>query len=769
MTHDRSGDASPRRAAPGTSLASPAPPRSAEALAQLRAALGVADASAFAALGSEVRSQVLATGSVLFREGDPSDAMYLVVRGELEVTVENPEHGSMVVGRIGPGEPVGEMQILSGGRRTATVVATAESELARIERAAIALLASRDPGAMSHLADGIRRRVRRNQLAAILPSLLGSVDEAMLRDVEAAVTWMTLSRGTVLFEEGDPGDRAYILVSGRLQASVRDAAGRDRVVGEIARGEVVGEMALFTGEPRSARVRALRDSELVSLDRPAFERLIAGRPQTLLGLTRLVVQRLRRAQGSAPAESAAKTFAVVAADPGVPLADFTRRLAAALGEVGSTLHLAAADLDRHLGTPGLAQVAPDDPHAPRIASWIDEQETRYRCVVLEADSTASAWSARCVRQADRLLVVGRAGDDPTPGETERQLCAVDATTAAVPTSLVLLHPPETRLPADTRRWLEGRSLLRHHHVRVDDQESVARVARFMAGRAVGIALSGGGARGFAHIGVLDAIREAGIPIDAIGGTSMGAVIAAECALGWDAPTMARQNQAIFGRWRRDLTLPLLSILGGHRSSARLRESIGDVQIEDLWLPYFCVSSNLSRAQMMIHRAGRLWLGLRASTSLPGILPPVAHEGDLLVDGALLRNLPADVMREAIGGGTIIAVDVSAETDMQHEHPYQDSISGWRILWSRLNPFTQALPVANIAAVLQRSAELASVVMQREALLRGIDLYLRIPVQRFGMLDFHQASDIIAAGHRAAREKLAEWQTTTADLVPEQRT
>jgi NTE family protein/lysophospholipid hydrolase len=516
-------------------------------------------------------------------------------------------------------------------------------------------------------------------------------------------------------------------------------------------------------------VRALRDSELVSLDRPAFETLIAGRPAALLGLTRLVIQRLRRTQGSTPAESEARTFAVIAAGPGVPLADFTRRFAAALGELGSTLHLAAADLDRHLGTPGVAQILPDDPQAPRIASWIDEQETRYRFVVLEADVTASAWSARCVRQADRLLVVGCAGDDPTPGETERQLCAVDGTTVAVPTSLVLLHPPETRLPAGTRRWLEGRALLRHHHVRVDDQESVTRVARFLAGRALGIALSGGGARGFAHVGVLEAVREAGVPIDVIGGTSMGAVIAAECALGWDAPTMARQNQAIFGRWRRDLTLPVLSILGGQRSSARLRESIGDVQIEDLWLPYFCVSSNLSRAEMMVHRAGDLWLSLRASISLPGILPPVAFEGDLLVDGALLRNLPADVMREVMGSGTIIAVDVSAETDMQHEHPYQDSISGWRILWSRLNPFIRTLTVPNMAAVLQRSAELASVVMQREALLRGIDLYIRIPVNHFGMLDFHRASEIIAAGHRVAREKIAEWRAAAAGLVPEERT
>src|SRR5262249_62385853 len=121
----------------------------------------------------------------------------------------------------------------------------------------------------------------------------------------------------------------------------------------------------------------------------------------------------------------------------------------------------------------------------RIPSGVAEQGARYRFVVLAADATASAWSARCVRQADRLLVVGRAGDDPTPSETERQLCALDGTAAAVPTSLVLLHPAGAGLPSGTGRWFEGRSLLRHHHVRVDDPESPAPVARFLAARALG--------------------------------------------------------------------------------------------------------------------------------------------------------------------------------------------------------------------------------------------------------------------------------------------
>src|SRR5262249_54855251 len=192
-------------------------------------------------------------------------------------------------------------------------------------------------------------------------------------------------------------------------------------VGEIAPGEVVGEMSIFTGEARSARVRALRASSLVSLNRAAFERLIARRPEMLVELTRLLIQRLRRAQSGSPAESPARIFAVIAPGPEVPRADFAHRRAAARAQLEPTLRISAADLDRHLATPGLAQAEPDDPAGARIASWIDEQEMRHRFVVLEADASASAWSARCVRHADRLVVIGRAGDDPSPGTSERAL------------------------------------------------------------------------------------------------------------------------------------------------------------------------------------------------------------------------------------------------------------------------------------------------------------------------------------------------------------
>ncbi len=755
--------------ATGGAVAVPAPregqpPAPGGALEHLGAALGMPDTESLSALRSEISVQVLPAGAVLFREAEASDAMYVVLQGELEAIVAGLERRAIVVGRIGPDEPVGEMQVLTGGTRTATVRAIVETAVVRVSRRAVERLALESPGAMREVAAAIARRMRRNQLVAILPGLFGALDEPQLREIEASVEWLALARGATLFEQGEPGDRAYILVNGRLQASVRNPAGIETIVGEIVRGEIVGEMAILTGETRSARVRAQRDSELVSLARPAFERLVARYPQLLLSLTRLVVHRLREAQSGRAAESPARTFAVVPAGPAVPLAEFTRALVAALGALGPTLHVAAGDLDRLLGTPGLARSPAADPRATRVASWIDEQELRHRFVVLEADAGGSPWSVRCVRQADRVLVVGRAGDDPTPHADERALVGDAGASVGPPASLVLLHPADTRRPSGTGRWLEPRRLLRHHHVRDGDAAGVARVARYLAGRAVGVALSGGGARGFAHVGVLEALAETGLPVDMIGGTSMGAVIAAEYALGWDAATMARRNLGIFGSWRRDLTLPVLSLLGGRRSRARLCDAIGDVQIEDLWLPYFCVSSNLSRAAMVVHRTGSLWRSVRASAGLPGILPPVVRDGELLVDGALLRNLPADVLRDLMGEGTTIAVDVSVETDMESEYPYEDSISGWRILWDRWSPFTRSRAVPSMAVVLARSAELASVAMQRESLLRGVDLHLRVPLREFGMLDFHRAADIIATGLRVAREELAAWRRLAAGEV-----
>jgi NTE family protein/lysophospholipid hydrolase len=525
-------------------------------------------------------------------------------------------------------------------------------------------------------------------------------------------------------------------------------------------------MAILTGETRSASVVALRDSDLVMLDRSEFDHLIAKYPQLLRALTKLVINRLRRTQSGNPPDNGVRIIGVVAAGSDVPLADFAQQLASALAPYGASRCLRSEDVDGLLGTPGIARTPANDPGAARIAGLIAAEEARARFVLLVADADGSPWSKRCVRHADRILLVGRAGDNPAPGTVERDLLANAGKRATLPTTLVLLHPQATEQPQGTRQWLEPRRLAGHHHVRTGVVADIERVARFITGRAFGVALSGGGARGFAHIGFLQALTEAGIPIDMIGGTSMGAMISCEYVLGWDADRMIQRNKAVFVKWWMDMTVPIVAILHGRGSNARLRRAVGDIRIEDMWLPYFCVSSNLSRAEIVVHRDGPLWLALRASGGLPAMFPPLVHNGDLLVDGAFLRNLPADIVRQLTGGGTTIAVDVSSECDMQFEQAYVDAISGWRIIWNRLNPFARKFTVPNLGAVLQRAAQIASVIMQRDALLRGVDLYVRLPVQGFGMLEFEAAPDIIKTGYDTGRAAIAKWMADRPRSAPD---
>jgi predicted acylesterase/phospholipase RssA len=286
-----------------------------------------------------------------------------------------------------------------------------------------------------------------------------------------------------------------------------------------------------------------------------------------------------------------------------------------------------------------------------------------------------------------------------------------------------------------------------------------RLARRLTGRAFGLVLGGGGARGFAHIGVIRALEEAGIPIDMVGGTSMGALIAAGYALGRDHEAMVKLAQT-FGSSHQllDYNPPLVSFLAGHKVSRVLKLLYGETHIEDLWRPYFCVSTNLTQAKPMVHRQGPLWKYVRASSAAPGIFAPVLDEGDVLVDGMLVNNLPIDVMREQCGEGIVAAVNVSLERDLTTDYNFGDGVSAWEVLWSRINPFAPRVKAPTLFATLLRANEVNSVYLKRTQE-RLADLYFRPPVEGFAALNFSAYEQIIAIGYRDAQQTLAAWQAS----------
>ncbi len=553
----------------------------------------------------------------------------------------------------------------------------------------------------------------------------------------------------MLFRSNDPGDALYIVINGRLSVTVTDAHGGTTVVGEASRGETVGEVGLLTGSPRSATVTAVRDTDVVRLSQATFERLHARYPRVMVQLSRIIARRTQQLVRSArPTTARAATFAVLQISPSAPHARFVERLVAALAAHGPTIQLDSARIDRAFGLSGGAQIDADDPMDVALVGWLAQQEAEHRYVVYEAASLWSSWTQRCLRQADRIVLLGDASDPPAIGAVEELLWRSGV---RVPVDLVLMQRDDCVQPSGTMAWLAQRRVHAHHHLRMRNDQDWRRLVRRLTGRATGLALSGGAARGHAHVGVIRALDEAGVEIDLIGGTSMGALVGALLAMGATAPRMVDLARSFSARHKLfDLTLPLVSFLASARVTSILRALYSDVQIEDLWRPFFCVSSNLTSAAPLVHTTGPLWRALRASTAIPGIFAPVLDEGRILVDGGVLNNLPIDLVRERCEDGVVIGSNVTPLEDRAHRYRFSTAVSGWKVLFSTFNPFARQIEVPSLFETILRTVDVNIAQRMQSLSFRQLaDVLIQPQVNRFGMLDFDAYAELIAIGYQAA--------------------
>ncbi|MCA1579805.1 MAG: cyclic nucleotide-binding domain-containing protein [Acidobacteria bacterium] len=597
---------------------------------------------------------------------------------------------------------------------------------------------------------------------AVLASteLFGSLDASDLERLGPELEWLRLPGGELLFQQGEIGECLYVVVNGRLRVLRERPNASDLVLGEIGYGETVGEMALLTGARRSATVRAVRDAELLRLSEESFNRLLATHPQMTMLLARRIITRYQHSmQGSQIAGAGTvATIALVPAGPGTSIAGVARSLTTALEAIGPVLHLDSARLDRELG-PGASQIPKDHSRNHAIVSWLNEQESKYRFLLYEVDTAPSAWTSRCIRQADRVLLVARSDGAPELGAVEIAMSRQGADLTRK--ELVLLHPAREAIYPGTSKWLAERRIDRIHHVVEDGPKDYDRIVRFLTGRATGVVLGGGGARSFAQIGMLKALAEAGVTIDLVGGTSMGAFLGAQVAMGWSIEQMLEYNKRT---WRnrhpiRDYTFPYIALISGRRFTKVGRDLYGEAQIEDLALNYFCCSSNLTRATVMVHRRGTLWRALGASIAVPGLAPPLFENGDLFVDGAMLDNLPIDIMREACDG-PVVAMDVSPAVDLAVDPNLREGPSAWRMTYRRFRPVAgETFRLPSIMEILSRASSLGSVA-QVERLKRQANLYLQPPLDQYSIFSFKSIEELAQAGYDYASPAIQEWKAAT---------
>ncbi len=707
------------------------------------------NAPAFEILRREASSISLGAGQLLYRVGDPADSLYVVLDGRVrvEVPMADPD-GTEVLAELEPAEVIGELALLRGKPRSAQVRAVQEANLVRIRKATLDRMLAQDAEFGKKLEGMAARRMAGVQIASV--HLLAGTERAFGPSADLESNWLRLGAGETLVRQGDPPDFLYVSVSGRLEV-VRERPGQeDEVLDLLPPGAILGELALLAGDPHPATVRAVRRSEVVRVSRAQYLSVLEKQPEAAQQIFRRLAPRLL--PQAAPRARGRTNICVIACVParrGKAYERFVAMFAESLSRFGATSVLGGRWLEQRS-----ADLSDGSRSERRLAEWIQELENKNRYVVVDCGTPHASWNKTCLMQADVILVVTDADDDPEPEELEQSLYSGELA-PRTRRELVLLHSGRSRLPDDTRRRLAARPVSAHHHLAAGDTADAGRLARVVTGNSVGVVLGGGGARGYAQIGVLKAMCELGIPVDACGGTSFGALIAAQVAMGRDLERIVEvfggpSSKGLPGRGiLRNLTPPFASFASGRGYVRALKSWFGESDIEDLWLPFFSVSASLTTRRPIIADQGPLWLALRSTSSLAGILPPVRAGGELLVDGSVLDNLPAGIMK-ARCGGHVIAVDAghAAPCEGGSWREPRAVTSGWNLLWRR--SLRRPEPVPGFLETLWSSSTMAGA--------RGdADVYLLPPAAHIGTFEWKRAREGVEIGYRYALEKLAERQ------------
>ncbi|XP_048669202.1 patatin-like phospholipase domain-containing protein 7 isoform X7 [Marmota marmota marmota] len=722
-------------------------------------------------------------GTVVSRQGDQDVNILFVVSGLLHVyqqKIDSQEDTCLFLTH--PGEMVGQLAVLTGEPLMFTIRANRDCSFLSISKAHFYEIMRKQPSVVLAVAHTVVKRM-----------------SSFVRQIDFALDWMEVEAGRAIYRQGDKSDCTYIVLSGRLRSVICKDDGKKRLAGEYGRGDLIGVVETLTHQARATTVHAVRDSELAKLPAGALTSIKRRYPQVVTRLIHLLGEKIlgNLQQGSVTGHqlglhttgskwdigSPAGNLSTVAAMPvseDVPLTTFALELQHALSAIGPVLLLTSDNIKQRLGSAAL-----DSLHEYRLSSWLGQQEDIHRIVLYQADCTLTPWTQRCIRQADCILIVGLGEQEPTVGELERML---ESTAVRAQKQLVLLHREDGPGPARTVEWLNMRSWCSGHlhlccprrvfsrrslpklmemYERVfqrppDRHSDFSRLARVLTGNAIALVLGGGGARGCAQVGILRALAEYNIPVDMVGGTSIGAFMGALYSEERNYSQMRIQAK----QWAEDmtsvvktildLTYPITSMFSGAGFNSSICSIFRDRQIEDLWLPYFAVTTDITASAMRVHTDGSLWRYVRASMSLSGYMPPLCDpkDGHLLMDGGYINNLPADVAR-SMGAKVVIAIDVGSrdETDLTN---YGDALSGWWLLWKRWNPLATKVKVLNMAEIQTRLAYVCCV--RQLEMVKNSDYCecLRPPIDSYRTLDFGKFDEICEVGYQHGQTVFDLW-------------
>ena len=708
----------------------------------------------------DVDLRQLGPGEVLCDAGERLDVVYQLRSGQLEVVHES-DSGPVVITELSEPSLVGEISAVAGGLTTAQVRASSDVTVAVISLDQFDAWLKANPESASRIADRARRNAERTRAISVLSALLGAGHADAIHAIASELSVLNLSAGEVLFEQGDDADAAYIVITGRVQVRGTTRTGEVFIDETFGQRALIGELGLIDQEPRSASVTAVRDSTLAVLDQAAYEQLTTRHPAVMMRLLYSIVRRRQSTPFSRDRGSRAVTVLFAASGD----ANDTRRrkwmrdFVAETSRHGAVAELSPGIVDTYLGRQGLAAAASGTVGHARLAEFLHDAEAQHDYLVFEGDLDLDVWTLRAMRHSDRVVIVTSAHPDAEERERLDRCLALADGQRRPDVTVVRTYKSGTQ-PFGAGALLDDSRVDDVLHAREEVERDTTRAARLCTGNANALVLSGGGARGFGHIGVMRAFEELGVDIDILVGASIGSVMAAAASLGHDAKTIETMVTEFFHDLL-DYTLPVVALLRSKRITANINTVLGPWMVENTWIPFACVSTNLTSPGRVTHRTGSLSTAVRASVAIPGVLPPVAVNGELLVDGGVIDNLPVDVAADDERVGTVIAVDLAPPDSPPFRIDFAPDVSGLAALRARITPGEQNFPTLGstlMRSMLVAAAERRDEQMQHES----IDLCISLDLPDFGLLDFEKVPEGAEAGYWSAKPQIEQWLTASAE-------
>jgi NTE family protein len=597
--------------------------------------------------------------------------------------------------------------------------------------------------------------------------LFSSLDDATLKSLSNKFKKVSIGRNKMLFRQGDIPNGMYLLVRGKIVILVKASNKHEKLLGEVRAGETLGEIGAISHEPRSGSAKTLTPCVLLKLSHEIFCKLCAEHPDVLMHTIDLLGQRSRNLTELFAAKEPAKKHIV---------------FLSANKKCGR--EVLVAKLREHAAQHEKTILIYDEPAlyetyktVRALEAYIEECTAQYEKILYVLEVKASPLAKICFDRMDMLYVVANGDGKPYLNPFAHKRIHDKELTYKSKPELILLHHNPKKLPTHTDDWLKIAKFSMQHHIRVDQEKDWERLSRFVRGHAIGVVLSGGGVRGWAHVGALKALAELGVPIDAIGGTSGGAIVAGYYALHETYEDSRKQLQKLSDITGKaisvtNLTWPAVSIFSSKPYTLQLKKMFSPARIENLWLPFFCVTCNLSKSDQAVHKRGFLWKKIRGSTAVPGVYPPLVINGQLHLDGGIVNNLPTDLMRKMSSSiGTIIAVELIHNIIEEKHYKFPPILSLSSVLMNKLHLAHKDYKFPQFVDMFLRSLLVGSTVKQTENAQES-DVLISPDLSGYNLLNVtvKQADELIDLGYKAGIKAIKRWQQGLVKAVrPKEKT